>query len=627
MGALRQAPGVHGHLWAKVSYGILFVVLLPLGAIAWAKATEDVVRLPVPRLPVLGGVLLLTGAATVAAAIRALWVRGGGLPMNPFPPPRRVEDGVYRLVRHPIYLGITAIGLGLSLRLGSASGLWLVTPVLTLGWVALVWGYEAQDLRSRFGPAHRTWLSLPPDLPSPPRPSERSAFLFIVVAPAYLVWQALGLLVGQVPTVTPWASFGASAHGGTWIAFVSGGPCVVVPVIAQLLRSATALRRLAVRALLAMAIALSLYLVLPFGVRMPSAWVGAILVASAWMAADAVADDFPRFRWLGRAWALAVTASWVLGGMDGPAVAASGILLAAAARPRWLWQRSRQAAEGVANSLRVWTVGPLRILSYAGVSFLSGLSTLAAASVLAGPAATVSLALAATLAVICSALWAQFIERGHALSRPFGFYGSVAGLVLGGALAPLTGSSPELIIAAFAAAGPLFLIVGRLRCLQQGCCHGAPTQAQLGIRYRHPLSRVTRMTAWRDVPLHATPVYSMVWNLLIALLLVRLWVDSAALGLLTGVTFILSGLGRFVEESYRGEPQTPIYRGLRLYQYLALLSILVGVVFTVFGSRRPAPVPDASLRGLVMALLVSAFIAFATGVDFPRSNRRFARLV
>src|SRR5262249_55501967 len=141
----------------------------------------------------------------------------------------------------------------------------------------------------------------------------------------------------------------------------------------------------------------------------------------------------------------------------------------------------------------------------------------------------------------------------------------------------------------------------------------------VGIRYRNPLSRVTTRTPWMGVPLHPTPVYSVLANGVMGLVALRLWLDGAALGLLTGVVFILSGLSRFVEESYRGEPQTPIYGGLRLYQYLALASILLGIAFTTFGSRLPAPVPEGSGGGLLMAVLVSLFIAFATGVDFPRS--------
>jgi len=602
MGALSPAPAARGETWGKVSYGLLFVAGLPVVSVLWARATEDLVLLPAVRAPWIGNVLVLSGAGMIAVAMRALWVRGGGLPMNPFPPPRRVADGIYGFLRHPIYLGTTALSLGISLRQGSASGLWLVTPTLTLGWLALVWGYEAHDLRRRFGPPHPTWLSLPPDVPRRAGSGERIAVLLMVIGPVVLAARQLGVLHRPAPEALSWAE--------PWLTFVRASPIVLVACAVLVTGPAASLRRLAVRSGVALGLALAACLALPGAALARGDWVASLLVAWAWMVPG----------WPARAWALAVSAAW------GPALAASGVVLALASRPGRLWAWIRAGAEGVANSLRTWTLGPVRVLSGAFLSFAAGFCMLATASALAGPGATVALGLGTVLSVICSAVWAQVVEGGHPLSRPFGFYGTVLGLLLGAALAPLAGSSPALVVAAYAASGPVFMVVGRLRCLQQGCCHGAPTEPAIGIRYRHPLSRVTTRTPWRDVPLHPTPVYSSLCHAVIAMLAFRLWVAGASLGLLTGVTFILSGLGRFVEESYRGEPQTPTYFGLRLYQYLALASILGGIVFTVFGSRRPAPVPEFSTGGLVMAVLGALFIAFATGVDFPRSNRRFARL-
>jgi protein-S-isoprenylcysteine O-methyltransferase Ste14 len=601
MGAL--SPVVPEHAWGKVSYGLLFVAGLPVGAVLWARATEDVVLLPAVRAPFLGNGLVMLGAAMIAVAMRALWVRGGGLPMNPFPPPRRVEDGIYGLVRHPIYLGATALGLGLSLREGSASGLWLVTPALTLAWLALVWGYEARDLRRRFGPPYPVKLALPADVPSSALAGERTTALLVLIGPVVLAVRMLAVLDRGPPLGVSWSE--------PWATLARASPVVVVAVAIVFTRSAAALRRLTLRCVLALGLALAVCVAIPGDSLGRGDWVASALVAWAWMIPG----------WPARVCAVAVSVAW------GPALAGCGLLLALISRPEWLWGGIRHAGERVANSLRLWMVGPVRVLSGAGLTFVSGFCMLAAASVLAGPHATLALGVGAVVSVVCSALWAQAVEGGHALSRPFGFYGSVLGLLIGAALAPLWGSSPALIVAAYAASGPIFMVVGRLRCLQQGCCHGAPAAPEIGIRYRHPISRVTTRTPWRDVPLHPTPVYSSLFHAVIGALVIRLWIEGSALGVLTGVTFILSGLARFVEESYRGEPQTPVYLGLRLYQYLALASIAGGIAFTILGSRRPAPIPEASAGGVVMAVLVGLFIAFATGVDFPRSSRRFARLV
>jgi hypothetical protein len=81
-----------------------------------------------------------------------------------------------------------------------------------------------------------------------------------------------------------------------------------------------------------------------------------------------------------------------------------------------------------------------------------------------------------------------------------------------------------------------------------------------------------------------------------------------------------------VEESYRGEPQTRWFRNLSEYQWLALLSVVVGAVLTAWPAVTPCPEPQFDPAILVVALLFGLFTGAAMSVDFPRSNRRFARL-
>src|SRR5690349_4177915 len=116
------------HFAAKVLYGALFAVALPVLLILWARAAADVVSLPVFKNLPAGMVLAAIGAWMMIAGWVALWRDGGGLPMNAFPPPRFVSRGPYRIVSHPIYVGFVGLCLGMSIVTGSASGLWLVTP-------------------------------------------------------------------------------------------------------------------------------------------------------------------------------------------------------------------------------------------------------------------------------------------------------------------------------------------------------------------------------------------------------------------------------------------------------------------------------------------------------------------
>jgi hypothetical protein len=135
------------------------------------------------------------------------------------------------------------------------------------------------------------------------------------------------------------------------------------------------------------------------------------------------------------------------------------------------------------------------------------------------------------------------------------------------------------------------------------------------------------MTEFRGVSLHPTPLYSILANVVTMAILVRLWTLGAALGVVAGVYFMLNGVARFAEEAYRGEPQTMVVGGLRIYQWAAVVSLMIGVVLTVVPGAPAAPLRltgDVTVIGA--SLLFGALAGIAMGVDFPDSKRRFARL-
>ncbi len=151
----------------------------------------------------------------------------------------------------------------------------------------------------------------------------------------------------------------------------------------------------------------------------------------------------------------------------------------------------------------------------------------------------------------------------------------------------------------------------------------------MGIRYTHARSRVTRLSDLAGRALHPTQVYSIVWNGLTAVLLARLWLLAAPLSFIAGCFFILNGLGRFVEEHFRfrGEPQTPTVAGLRVYQWLAIASVVAGAILTVLRTPNAPPVSSLTSPTWIAAAVVGVVTYIAYGVDFPRLNARFARLV
>ena len=117
----------------------------------------------------------------------------------------------------------------------------------------------------------------------------------------------------------------------------------------------------------------------------------------------------------------------------------------------------------------------------------------------------------------------------------------------------------------------------------------------------------------------------MIGNAFAALVLTRLLTLHVSCGMVCGVYLILSGMFRFVEENLRGEPQTPVHFGLRLYQWISIASIIAGAVITTLHTP---PMPAFHFHpGAVYVALACGFAGwFVSGVDFPESNRRFARL-
>jgi protein-S-isoprenylcysteine O-methyltransferase Ste14 len=635
----------------KILYGLLFVVLLPVGLVAWAHATNGSVDLPTPQWPVIGWALAGIGAALVLESMRELWFRGGGLPMNAYPPVRLVSSGVYALVPHPIYVGFCAVCLGTSLAAGSSGGVWLVTPMAIVGCVALIKGYEGPALRARFADTQAAPLLRPPeDGDGPPSMRDRLVvypLLFLPWLVLYEGWghaQPAGMTTLLLPGEGRWPVL-----EWTTVAYSLAYPVTLsVPL---LVRRRVDLRAFFDAGVVAVAMVMLLYVVVP--VQSPLRPLDAS-APGGWLLALERSDDvggaaaFPSFHvvwsllaacaWSrhGRVWgaagfaiAIGISVACATTGMHSVADIAAGWAVAALAW-QWpgVWSALRHACERIANSWSCLRIGPVRVINYAGYAGLAaGVGMFLAAS-LSGPEQAWRLGVIALAALVCAGVWGQALVGSPALLRPFGYFGSILGATAGLATVGIVQGSGAfwLLSGAMSVAAPWVVAIGRLRCLVQGCCHGSPAAERRGIHYRHPLSRVCRIAHLQGVPLHPTPLYSMVANVVTGLLLTRLWFGGAALSLIAGVYLLLAGITRFVEESRRGEPQTQVVSGLRIYQWLAITSALAGGCVTAI----PSPPSPGSIwpswEALAWAAAVGAAYAFAMGVDFPESNRRFSRL-
>jgi prolipoprotein diacylglyceryltransferase len=293
-----------------------------------------------------------------------------------------------------------------------------------------------------------------------------------------------------------------------------------------------------------------------------------------------------------------------------------------------LHQVALHLAEVIANSWSAVTVGGLRIINYAGSAFAAAATGALIFFSVVGREAALAVLVIAVFVVTTAGLWGQVVEFSGRLARPFGYYGALIGAFLGvGAASILIDISPWLLGAGLALAAPVVQAIGRLRCLVQGCCHGARVcESTRGIVYRRKESRVLRLANLGFEPVHPTPLYSMYSNALILLVLWRLTAAGAMQTHVVAAYLIISGALRFIEEAYRGEPQTPSWQGLKLYQWLAIAQGLAGIALSsITSAAMPMQIPP-STANVLAALLVGLIAGAAMGADFPGSRRRFSQL-
>ena len=634
----------------RIAYLALFSAALPALLVAWAIRLDQILALPARGSMELGSALAVAGIALMAEATRELWVRGGGLPASPYPPKRLVTSGLYAVVAHPIYLGAVMVAFGVSLATHSASGVWIVSPVLGLSAIAFVVGFERETTLRRYGSLPEPAVRLPRDTDAPPTPGEQWGVYLRVFLPWLLLYKAVEYLGTPPDARSAYFDWDRSLPVIPWTEAIYAATypfAIVAPLVAT--RSAD-LRRFALGGLAAMAVIFPIYLLVPLVAEAkpipgegiwqelmrlerlddgPVTAFPAFHVVWACLAAQLYAARWPRASWFWWAFAVAQAVSCVTTGMHAAIDVAAGFAVyALVRRGRLIWESVRVGCEQLANSWREIDVGPVRLMNHSLLAGLGAAIGFVIAGALAGGANLPWLVIMMAAVPVGSALWAQIVEGSPQLLRPYGYFGGVFLVIALAIVAGLTGAERTawLTFVAFGIGSCFAHAIGRARCLVQGCCHGRETSDFFGIRYRHPLSRVVRLASLGGIPLHPTPVYSMIWMTFVGLALVRLWMVHAPLEFIAGAYFLLVGLGRFVEEHLRGEPQTHVIAGLRLYQWLAIGFVVGGAVLTTLGATPAPDVVSIDPQIVYVAIAFGVVYYVAYGVDFPGSSRRFARL-
>jgi protein-S-isoprenylcysteine O-methyltransferase Ste14 len=150
-----------GAAWLALR-SLLWTLLCPgtvAGLVPWLFFGIGQMPVRMAGVTALAGVAFATaGLALLVACVWEFATRGQGT-LSPIDPPRRlVVRGPYRLVRNPMYLGVTAILLGESFLTGSP-GLRVYAAVFFIVFNLFVVGYEEPRLRRRFGAEYEAYAA------------------------------------------------------------------------------------------------------------------------------------------------------------------------------------------------------------------------------------------------------------------------------------------------------------------------------------------------------------------------------------------------------------------------------------------------------------------------------------
>jgi membrane-associated phospholipid phosphatase/protein-S-isoprenylcysteine O-methyltransferase Ste14 len=547
----------------KALYGFLFVIALPALLIGWARMTENVVRVPAFDSMPIGAAVAVVGAVVMVSGMVTLTVYGKGLPMNAYPPLRFVREGIYQLISHPIYAGFSTLCIGTAIAVNSSSGLWLVSPVVILGCVALVEGYEKHDLRNRFGSAQaKPLIHIPGDETTRPARMDRLSVCVLVLAPWLILYEAVRFIGIPADAVVAFLPLKGPPGLRMDRDVLSQHLCIraSAPLVARTIATYASFQF----GLIATGLVILLFLAVPFiapprpftphgllgrllaserAYDTPAAAFPSFHVVWAFLAAKVYARRMPSLNLFWWAWAVLISISCITTGMHAVVDVLGGfIVVLFVTRIGAIWERTRRFTERIANSWREWRFGPVRVINHGFYAGAGAFMALSIVGTLIGPGYIPSILIIATSVLITSAIWAQVVEGSPSLLRPYGWYGGLLGAIIGASIAKLLGASPWLLLAAFTVGAPWVQSAGRLRCLVQGCCHGRSAPATIGISYTHPRSRVCKLAGLTGVPIHATPLYSILWNIVVAIIITRLWFLRAPLSLIIGIYLIITGL-------------------------------------------------------------------------------------
>lgn len=130
--------------------------------------------------------------------------------------------------------------------------------------------------------------------------------------------------------------------------------------------------------------------------------------------------------------------------------------------------------------------------------------------------------------------WAQWIEGSSRLRRPFGFYGGFIAV----ALTRLLFEERWILPGAHTPAAPWMQALCGCAAWSTGAATVVPRRPAPASESPIPAPRVTRFSELAGVPIHSTQLYSILSNVVLGLVLARLWDGGSPLSLIYGDPFV-----------------------------------------------------------------------------------------
>ena len=176
------------------------------------------------------------------------------------------------------------------------------------------------------------------------------------------------------------------------------------------------------------------------------------------------------------------------------------------------------------------------------------------------------------------------------------FYGGIIGALAGSIWYMKRAGMPMLRTCDAFAPGVAFGHgIGRLGCLAAGCCYGKQCDLPWAVIYTNPLAASGAGTPL-GIPLHPSPVYEFMAEMVISSLLLLMWRKRSFAGQIFGTYLFLYGVARFFLEFLRGDPgRGSAFNGMfSLTQVISIIFVLVGGALWLRRSPTQAPAGPAA---------------------------------